>query len=94
MSHLRFLRSENLMPFIAVRLVFSNVRYAVREAYRKSDVASRMILKFVSEKWDCSCVRNEIDLQFKSISKQYDFYIIIWYMLPTSLNRCHIRLET
>ena len=61
-SHLRFLRPENLMPFIAARSVLLNLRCAVREAYRKSDIATQMILKFVSEKWDCTCARCEVDL--------------------------------
>ena len=62
MSHLRFLLPENLMQFIAARSVFLNVRCAVREAYRKRDITTQMILKFVTEKWDCTCARCEIDL--------------------------------
>ena len=56
-SDLRFLQPSNLMPFIAARAVFLNVRSSVREMSRKCDICAQMALKFVREKWQCICPR-------------------------------------
>lgn len=57
-SHLRFLKPENLiMPFIAARSIFLNVRALVRETTSKDDISSQKIVKFIQEKWTCTCVR-------------------------------------
>lgn len=49
-SHMRFLRPENLMPFLAARSVFLNVRSSVREATCKTDITTKMLLQYNREK--------------------------------------------
>lgn len=59
-SHLRFLRPDNLMPFLAVRSVFINIKACVREKTGKSDISSLEFRSFVRAKWKCSCRRCSI----------------------------------
>lgn len=56
-SHLRFLRPENLMPFLTARSIFLNVRSRVRENTGKTDINTKMILDYVHKQWKCSCAR-------------------------------------
>ena len=60
-SHLRFLGPENLMPFLTARSIFMNVRAYVREETGKSDITTKMLLKFFREKWNCTCARCVIE---------------------------------
>lgn len=56
-SHLRFLRSDNLMPFLAVRAIFLNVRASIRQQNRKQDISAKDFRFFVQGKWQCLCSR-------------------------------------
>jgi len=56
-AHLRFLRPDNMMPFLAARAVFLNVRASIREARGRSDISSNDFRKYVQEKWACTCSR-------------------------------------
>ena len=56
-SHLRFLHPENLMPFIAARAVFINVRSNLRQELRKSEISVSSFIACVRQKWKCSCRR-------------------------------------
>ena len=48
-SHLRFLKPENLMPFLATRSVFMNVRTQLREKDKKNDITARRFREFVQK---------------------------------------------
>ena len=54
-SHLRFLRSDNLVPFLAARAMFLNFRAAIREETKKSDISTKGFRNFVEKKWKCVC---------------------------------------
>jgi len=56
-SHLRFLRADNMMPFLAARAVFVNIRAAIREFSGKADINAKQFRHFVRDKWDCTCSR-------------------------------------
>ena len=56
-SHLRFLKPENLMPFIAARAIFLNVRANIRESSGKCDISSQMLVNFVKDRCSCTCDR-------------------------------------
>ena len=45
-SHLRFLRPENLIPFLTDRLIFLNFRCRLREDNSKSEITAKIILQF------------------------------------------------
>lgn len=56
-SHLRFLRPDNVMPFLAARAVFVNVRAELRKQEGKSDINARDFRNFVQRNWECTCFR-------------------------------------
>jgi len=54
-SHVRFLSPENLMPFLAIRTVFLNIRARIREKYEVTDIDDTHYSKFIDDAWICSC---------------------------------------
>jgi len=56
-SHLRFLRPDNMIPFLATRAVFVNVRACIRETTGKVDINAKQFRTFVRNKWKCNCNR-------------------------------------
>ena len=56
-SHLRFLHPDNVMPFLAARAVFLNVRSALRQSTGKTEINPKMFRDFVRKKYLCSCYR-------------------------------------
>jgi len=56
-SHLRFLRPDNMMPFLAARAVFVNIRASIREFNGKTDINAKQFRYFVRNKWPCTCKR-------------------------------------
>lgn len=56
-THLRFLDPQNLMPFLAIRAAFINVRSMIRQKNRTSDIKESAFRKFVQSQWTCSCSR-------------------------------------
>ena len=56
---LRFLCPDNLVPFLAARAIFLNVRAAIREQRRKYDNTMKEFRNFVGGKWICTCARCE-----------------------------------
>ena len=56
-SHLRFLKAENLMPFLAARAVFINVRTILREVDKKKEFKAKRFREFVQGLWQCTCYR-------------------------------------
>jgi len=59
-SHFRFLNAKNLMPFLAARSVFINVRALLRQEEGKTEIDVRTYRKFIHKKWKCSCHRCNI----------------------------------
>lgn len=54
-SHLRFLRPDNLMPFLALRSMFLNVRSCTRKDRKKREISMNEFKLFVQSKWSCEC---------------------------------------
>ena len=49
--YLRFLRPDNLMPFLAARGIFVNIRAFVREETSNSDIKVKQFREFVRRRW-------------------------------------------
>ena len=56
-SHLRFLRPDNLMPFLTARAVFLNVRTSILERTGKSDINLKQFREFRRIDRRCTCAR-------------------------------------
>ena len=54
-SYLRFLRPDNLIPFLAIRSIFLNVKACVRQVRNRQDISVQDIRKYVRNKWPCQC---------------------------------------
>ena len=51
-SHMRFLRPSNVVPFLAVRAVYLNVKASIREVTKKSDLDVSLFQKYIQENWE------------------------------------------
>jgi len=54
-SHVRFLSADNLMPFLAIRTVFLNIRARIREKFGVMDIDDSHYSKYIQEAWVCCC---------------------------------------
>ena len=55
-SHLRFLRPENVMPFLTARSVFINLRAVIRRKKGKAELNAKIFRTTIREMWNCECI--------------------------------------
>ena len=57
-SHLLFLSSDNLMPFLAARSIFISLLAMIRMKEKKADINAKVFCRTISEMWLCDCSRS------------------------------------
>lgn len=56
-THVRFLSVENMIPFLAAKVVFMNIREKLWETTKNLEINMSRFREFIKEQWKCSCHR-------------------------------------
>ena len=66
-SHVRFLSSDNLIPYIAIRTIFINIGALIREMYQTQEVKHYQHYEFMKQFYNCCCILCESSDLFHNI---------------------------